>query len=158
MKKLALGIFVLAFFSGCLKKKESTCSYDACYDKAPANQVQAVEDYLSSQGITNAQKHCSGVYYVIESAGTGKTPTACSAVDVNYVGKLTNGTVFDQNMHFQTYLYNVIQGWANGIPLIKEGGTIHLYIPPSLGYGSQPYGSIPANSILVFDVTLNSVL
>jgi FKBP-type peptidyl-prolyl cis-trans isomerase len=51
-----------------------------------------------------------------------------------------------------------VQGWANGIPLLKEGGTIRLFIPPSFGYGNQPYGPIPANSILIFDVTLNTVL
>jgi FKBP-type peptidyl-prolyl cis-trans isomerase FkpA len=94
---------------------------------------------------------------VIDNPGTGKQPTACSAVDVNYKGSLTNGTEFDHGDNYQTYLGQVIQGWANGIPLIKAGGSIHLYIPPSLGYGSQPYGPIPANSILIFDVTLNAV-
>lgn len=157
IKKLILGFFVFAFFSGCLKKKESTCQYDACYDKAPASEVQMVEDYLSSQGITNAQKHCSGMYYLVDNAGSGKQATACSAVDVNYVGKFTNGTVFDQGTHFQTYLANVIQGWANGVPLIKQGGVIHLYIPPSFGYGSQGYQSIPGNAVLIFDITLNTV-
>jgi len=156
IKKLTFCFFVAAFFSGCLKKKETTCSYDPCYDKAPASEVQAVQDYLSSQGITNAQEHCSGMYYVIDSAGSGKQPSPCSAVDVNYVGRLTNGNVFDQGTHYQTFLGSVIQGWANGVPLIKEGGVIHLYIPPSLGYGSQPYGPIPANSVLIFDITLNA--
>ena len=158
MKKFAFAFFVLIFFSGCLKKKESTCNYNSCIDKAPASEIQAVEDYLASQGITNAQQHCSGVYYVIDNPGSGKQPVACDAVDVNYVGKLTNGTVFDQGQHYRNYLGNLVQGWANGVPLIKEGGVIHLYIPPSFGYGSQPYGPIPANSVLIFDITLNSVL
>jgi FKBP-type peptidyl-prolyl cis-trans isomerase FkpA len=157
IKKLALGFFVLVFFSGCMKKKESTCNYDACYDKAPASEIQAVQDYLTSQGITNAQEHCSGIFYVIDNAGSGKQPSPCSAVDVNYAGKLTNGTQFDAGTHFQTYLGNVIQGWANGVPLIKEGGVIHLYIPPSFGYGNRANGPIPANSILIFDITLNAV-
>jgi FKBP-type peptidyl-prolyl cis-trans isomerase FkpA len=158
IKKLTFGFFVLAFFSGCLKKKDSTCKYDACFDKAPASEIQAVQDYLASQGITNAQEHCSGIFYVTDNAGSGKQPSACAAVDVDYVGKLTNGNVFDQGSHFQTYLGNVIQGWANGVPLIKEGGVIHLYIPPSFGYGSQGYGSIPGNAVLIFDIKLNSVL
>lgn len=156
IKKFAFGFFIVVFFSGCLKKKESTCNYDACFDKAPASEIQAVQDYLTSQGITNAQQHCSGMFYVIDSAGSGKQPTACSAVDVNYTGKLTDGTVFDQG-RYQNYLGSVIEGWANGVPLIKEGGVIHLYIPPSLGYGSQANGTIPANSILIFDITLSSV-
>jgi FKBP-type peptidyl-prolyl cis-trans isomerase FkpA len=162
VKKIVLGLFIVFFFSGCLKNKNpdsnSACRYDPCYDKAPTGEIQAVQDYLTSHGITNAQQHCSGIFYVIENPGSGKQPTACSAVDVDYVGKFTNGNVFDQGTHFQTYLSNVIQGWANGVPLLKEGGIIHLYIPPSFGYGSQQHGSIPGNSILVFDITLNSVL
>ena len=158
IKKLVLGFFMVAAFSGCFKKKESACSYDSCFDKAPPDEVQAVQDYLTSKGITNAQQHCSGLFYVIDNPGSGKQPSACSKVDVNYVGSLTDGSVFDQRNNYQTYIGYVIQGWANGIPLIKEGGTIHLYIPPSFGYGSQPNGPIPANSILIFDVTLNTVL
>lgn len=157
MKKIALIVSIFVFCSGCLKSKESSCNYDACFDKAPASEIQAVQDYLTAQGITNAQEHCSGMFYKIDNAGTGKQPTACSAVDVNYVGSLTNGTVFDQGTNFQTYLGGVIQGWANGVPLIKAGGTIHLYIPPSLGYGSQDYGPIPGNSVLIFGITLNAV-
>jgi FKBP-type peptidyl-prolyl cis-trans isomerase FkpA len=157
MKKFALVFLIVAFFSGCFKKKEPSCSYDPCHDKAPPSEVQAIQDYLASHGITNAQEHCSGLYYVIDNAGSGKQASPCSAVDVNYVGRLTNGNVFDQSNHFQTYLTNVIQGWANGVPLVKEGGVIHLYIPPSLGYGNQAVGPIPANSILIFDITLNAV-
>ncbi|HWI91039.1 MAG TPA: FKBP-type peptidyl-prolyl cis-trans isomerase [Flavisolibacter sp.] len=158
IRKLALVFFVFAFFSGCLKSKQQTCDYNACSAKAPASEIQAVQDYLTSQGITNAQQHCSGMYYVIENAGTGKQPSPCDAVDVNYVGKLTNGSQFDAGTNYRNYLTSLIRGWANAIPLIKEGGTIHLYIPPSLGYGSQANGPIPANSVLVFDVTLNAVL
>jgi FKBP-type peptidyl-prolyl cis-trans isomerase len=32
-----------------------------------------------------------------------------------------------------------------------------LYIPPSLGYGNQASASIPANSILVFEIELLNV-
>ena len=48
-------------------------------------------------------------------------------------------------------------GWQYGIPLVKAGGRIMLYLPPSLGYGAQTVGSIPANSVLIFDITLQSV-
>jgi FKBP-type peptidyl-prolyl cis-trans isomerase len=48
-------------------------------------------------------------------------------------------------------------GWQYGLPLIKPGGKILLYLPPSLGYGSSPVGTIPANSVLIFEVQLVSV-
>jgi FKBP-type peptidyl-prolyl cis-trans isomerase FkpA len=77
-------------------------------------------------------------------------------VRATYIGKLTNGNQFDAGTA-DFGLNQVIRGWTNGIPLIKQGGKIHLYIPPSLGYGNQAQGPIPANSILIFDVTLDVV-
>ena len=54
-------------------------------------------------------------------------------------------------------LSGVIQGWQEGIPLFKEGGSGILLIPSALGYGSQSVGSIPANSVLIFDINLIDV-
>lgn len=149
-----LGIVLIAVFAGCGKDK--TCNYDECALKAPSSEIQAVQNYLASQNITNAQQHCSGLFYVIDNIGTGKHPNSCSTVNVQYTGTLTNGNVFDQSSGISFGLDQVIPGWRNGIPQIKSGGEIHLYIPPSLGYGNQQAGSIPPNSILIFDVKLNS--
>mgnify|MGYP006246716607 FL=1 len=79
-----------------------------------------------------------------------------SSVTVVYVGKLTDGTIFDQsNLLGATFpLANVIQGWQEGIPLFREGGSGMLLIPSSLGYGSQSVGNIPANSVLIFEISL----
>ncbi len=135
------------------------CTYDACAVKAPATEIQSVQDYLTANNIT-ATQHCSGLFYKVERAGTGIAPSACSAVTIRYIGKLTNGTIFDQTQGTNTYsnyLPNLIIGWTNGVPFINTGGKIHLYIPPSLGYGSQANGSIPANSILIFEIELVSV-
>ena len=150
-------LVIMISLGSCFKDpKAPQCNYDPCAYKAPDSEVQSVENYLASKGITNAVKHCSGMYYVIENPGTGVQPNACSYVAVHYKGSLTDGTVFDER-DYQFSLSGVIPGWTNGVPLIKKGGRIHLYIPPSLGYGSQPNGPIPANSILVFDIDLNNV-
>ena len=151
-------------FTGCIKDPEpQTCEYDPCKFKAPVAEVQALRDYLAANNIT-ATEHCSGLFYRIENAGTGKTPIACSVVVANYKGMLTNGNVFDQSSSpIDFSLTGVIQGWTNGVPLIKEGGRIILYIPPSLGYGAQDVRDrnglvvIPANSNLVFEVDLVGV-
>lgn len=166
MRKLLVIVLAVGFFVGC-KKQEAVneCTYDACAVKAPASEIQAVQTYLQNNNIT-ATQHCSGMFFQIDSAGTGQTPDACSYISVRYRGMLTNGSVFDStNTPTQFFpLANTIRGWINGVPLIKEGGSVHLYIPPSLGYGSEGVKDrngntvIPGNAILVFDVKLDGVV
>ena len=155
-----LGFLVL--LSGCTKE-DAKCEYNACATVAPANEIQAVKDYLASVSISNATQHCSGVFYVIDTAGTGNAPTPCTTVNATYTGRLINGNVFDAGTA-QFGLNGVIPGWTNTIPLLKAGGKIRLFIPPTLGYGSQGIVdsrtgnvTIPPNAILLFDVRLNAV-
>ena len=95
--------------------------------------------------------------------GTGATAAVGDTVTVNYVGTLTNGTKFDSSydagkpFSFRIGAGTVIAGWEQGVPGMKVGGKRRLTIPPSLAYGSQAVGSIPANSTLLFDVDLVSI-
>lgn len=96
--------------------------------------------------------------------GTGAVAALGDTVTVNYTGKLDNGTVFDSSLNpgrtpFSfTIGGNVIQGWNEGVPGMKVGGTRELTIPPALGYGAQGAGSvIPPNATLHFTVTLLAV-
>ena len=162
MLKRILCFFLIAVsFCGCLKEEERNCSYDACAYKAPASQIQAVKDYLAANNLT-AQEHCSGLFYIIDAEGSGSTPNICNTVSTTYTGKFTNGSQFDSGTA-SFGLDRVISGWTIGIPLIKKGGKIRLFLPPYLGYGSQDRKDengnvvIPGNSILIFDVTLNDV-
>lgn len=157
-KRIVFGLLTASLFSACIKSSSNApvaCTYDACAVKAPASEIKDVQDYLTANNIT-ATQHCSGVFYSIDNAGTGTAPTACSGVKATYVGKFTNGNIFDQGTA-SFGLNQVIKGWTNTIPLLKKGGKIRLYIPPSLGYGDKASGPIPANSILIFDVTLDEV-
>lgn len=157
---LLLTGWVIVVLTGCLKSNTiETCNanYDPCAVKAPAAEIQAVKDYLTASGIT-ATQHCSGLFYTIDAMGTGAAPNVCSDISVTYEGKLTNGNVFDaKSSPISFNLSGVITGWKNSIPLIKSGGRIYLYIPPSLAYGNAASASVPANSILVFRVELVSV-
>jgi FKBP-type peptidyl-prolyl cis-trans isomerase FkpA len=162
-KSLTLLVPVLAafIFSGCLKEgsQSFTCTATMPQITVPANEIAAVEAYLAQKGITDAQKSNFGFYYKIDVPGSGATPTVCSNVTLYYQGKLIDGTTFDQTgssaVTFQ--LGQLISGWQLGLPLIKPGGKIKLYLPPTLGYGSRTVGSIPANSILIFEISLVAI-
>jgi FKBP-type peptidyl-prolyl cis-trans isomerase FkpA len=138
---LALGLVV---FSGC-KKNEST--------------PETLEAYIKRLGITDAVKDDRGFYYKIITEGTGVNPTVSNSVTLFYKGTLTNGNIFDQTgANPVTFgLGQLILGWQYGLPLIKPGGSIILYLPPELGYGSRSAGSIPPNSVLIFEIQLISV-
>ena len=100
-----------------------------------------------------------------EVIGTGATAVAGDTVTVNYVGSLTDGTVFDASADHGTSGFtfvlgagNVIKGWDEGIVGMKVGGKRKLIIPASLAYGNQAVGNIiPANSTLIFEVELLKV-
>ncbi|MEO6313866.1 MAG: FKBP-type peptidyl-prolyl cis-trans isomerase [Chitinophagaceae bacterium] len=163
MRKILVALFVVVIGLAACNKKNDNCNYDPCAVKAPASEITQVETYLSGAGITTAIKHCSGLYYEIKGPGTGSSaPTICSYVSVNYKGMLTNGNIFDQTTTAPAAfpLATLIESWKKGIPLLKKGGSITLYVPPSLGYGASAQVDrnnnviIPANSILIFDIEL----
>ena len=118
-----------------------------------------IEQYIADNNL-NATATSSGLYYVIDVEGTGAQPTQSDNVTVGYKGYLNDGTVFDQTQGLNSIsfsLQSVIDGWKEGIPKFKEGGSGILLIPSRLGYGNQQVGSIPRNSVLIFDVRLVAV-
>ena len=100
-----------------------------------------------------------------EVVGTGTEAKAGDMVTVDYVGSLTNGTVFDASKNrgnagfpFTLGVGQVIKGWDEGVVGMKVGGKRKLHIPASLAYGNQAVGGvIPANSDLIFEVELLKV-
>jgi FKBP-type peptidyl-prolyl cis-trans isomerase FkpA len=101
--------------------------------------------------------------------GTGNESLTGSTVTVNYTGWLYDATKtdgkglqFDSSIGRTPFQFTlgtgqVIRGWDQGIPGMKEGGRRRLVIPPSLAYGETRSGPIPPNATLVFDVDLVSI-
>jgi FKBP-type peptidyl-prolyl cis-trans isomerase FkpA len=162
MLKLSLCLMTIVLIAtSCLKDSKSDCYFSPTTAVAPQAEQDSLKSFLDSMGLA-ATKDASGFYYEITADGAAdKAPELCSYITVTYTGKLTNGNTFDQNTGVQFQLGRVIDGWKRGIPLIKKGGRIKLYIPPSLGYGNVDLKDnsgvvlIPAKSILLFDVTLD---
>ncbi len=136
----------LCFLSSCAKRRAA---------KQAEEDEQIILDYIDEMGLT-ASRTEEGLYYVIDQLGTGDYPAVTSNVTVAYTGYFTDGSIFDgsSSSGITFNLQNVIDGWIIGIPKFKEGGNGTLLIPSALGYGPNPTGSIPANSVLIFDVEL----
>lgn len=100
----------------------------------------------------------SGLQYKVLTQGDGAKPTAESTVQVNYEGKLINGTVFDSSFERGTPiefpLNGVIKGWTEGLQLMQEGSRFEFYIPSDLAYGLNAPPNIGPNQALIFKVEL----
>lgn len=118
-----------------------------------------IQAYIEKEGL-DATKTASGLYYTMDEPGTGAQPTAESKVKIAYEGSFLNGKKFDESgtLGVELELSKVIDGWKEGIPLFKEGGSGKLIIPAHLAYGSYNYSAIPGGSVLVFDIDLLSVI
>ena len=135
------------------------------------NEQAIIQTYLTANNLT-ATKTASGLDYVITTNGTGAVPTKGKTVTANYSGYLlnSNGTLgieFDSNVdskfgHVSPFSFNlgigqVIAGWDQAFSLLPVGTVATLLIPSYLGYGTLGSGSsIPANSILIFNVKVVS--
>jgi FKBP-type peptidyl-prolyl cis-trans isomerase FkpA len=158
MYKKLFFIIVLPLVMAACNKKSTTdnCNSTGVPDAA---EIATLQSYITTNSITATQDP-GGFFYTIVTPGSGVTPTLSSNVTVRYTGKLLNGTVFDSNTSaagISFVLSQLIRGWQLGIPLIKKGGSINLYLPPSLAYGCYASGPIPGNSSLIFNIELVDV-
>ncbi|OUD34898.1 peptidylprolyl isomerase [Flavobacterium sp. FPG59] len=110
------------------------------------------------------EKTESGLRYQFIQRGEGKKAESGKTVSVHYEGSLENGKVFDSSyprkkpIEFRLGQGQVIEGWDEGIALLKVGDKARFVIPSDLGYGPRGAGGvIPPNATLIFDVELMDV-
>ena len=127
--------------------------------------AQQGRDFLAQNGarseVTTTE---SGLQYEVISESDlagAPSPAAEDSVSVHYHGTLVDGTVFDSSVDrgepMTIPVNGVIPGWTEALQLMNVGDKYRLYVPPELGYGPNPVGPIPPNSVLVFDVELLDV-
>lgn len=94
--------------------------------------------------------------------GTGTPASIGDTVAIRYTATLKDGTVFsatgDKLFSFTLGGGKVIEGLDSGIRGMRVSGRRTVTIPPGLGYGSDGFGPIPPNAILIFDIELVSIM
>ena len=105
-----------------------------------------------------------GVKYLELTEGTGQQPETGQLVTVHFTGRLQDGTILSDSREtgepFQFTLgeREVIDGWEEGVRMMKEGSRGLLVVPPELGYGSEGDGKlVPPGATLFFNLELVKV-
>ena len=160
---LALAVVVFFFVFGGLSlfnqpQQPQTAAVDQTQQLPTASTTSITPTTMPTEPVTQLE-------ITDEVVGTGAAAAAGDSVTVNYVGSLTDGTVFDASASHGTASFTftlgkgqVIKGWDEGIVGMKVGGKRRLVIPASLAYGNQAVGNvIPANATLIFEVELLNV-
>jgi FKBP-type peptidyl-prolyl cis-trans isomerase len=164
-------------------QQPTACAIRAAYknDSSATQRAQMIA-FCNNNGITYTI-HPSGILYQIITPGDTAKPNLCASLTMTYTGKLMTGIQFDKGtITYQIgylssiYLYksllmktgiqfdkgtityplkDLIVGWQIAVPLIGKGGKIKMVIPSSLAYGPNANGSIPANSPLYFEMSID---
>ncbi len=113
--------------------------------------------------VEGAEVTASGLQFLEKAAGEGDSPQEGDIITLHFIGTLADGTVFgdtystDQPVVVVYGREQLLPGWEEGVGMMKAGGEAQIVIPPELGFGDQPVGSIPPNSQLILDIELLSV-
>jgi FKBP-type peptidyl-prolyl cis-trans isomerase len=165
---------LLIIFSGCVSDQENT---QIIFER----DVKAIQDYLAQNPINAVKKledSATGLsIYWSEVSGSGILPAVGDSVYVNYVGKFLNGTVFDTSIESVARANNifssnrryapldvrfgygqVIPGFEFALSKMEKGDKATVFMPSLYGYGSNPVGSIPANSPLAFELEIVNIV
>jgi len=97
-----------------------------------------------------------GILLTELAPGTGAKAGPNGKVQVVYVGRLPDGSVFDQNSQPQWFsLDSVISGWRSALQQMPVGAKWRLVIPSAQAYGADGAGDLIAPfTPLVFEVEL----
>lgn len=125
---------------------------------AAQNATKGKEYLEANKSKPGVQVTASGLQYKVITPGSGPSPKATSTVKVHYRGTLIDGTEFDSSYKrgqpAEFGVGQVIKGWTEALQLMKKGAKYQLTIPSELAYGERNSGTIPANSVLNFEVEL----
>ena len=119
-----------------------------------------IEANKTAEGVKTTD---SGLQYLVLEEGTGATPDTDSRVKVHYMGTLIDGTSFDSSYDrgepAEFPVGGVIPAWTEALQLMKVGGKMKIFAPPTIAYGER--GAPPVigpNATLIFEIELIEIV
>ncbi len=110
--------------------------------KNEGEEAGKIAQYLKENNIT-VMPTASGIYFVETTVGTGVNAVNGNTVSVHYTGKFLDGKIFDSSLKagrpidFKLGEKMVIEGWEEGIAMMKKGGKATIVIPSKSAYGER---------------------
>lgn len=151
------------------KQKEFDAKEELKKKKGEALLVQGSKFLTENKKQPGVKVTESGLQYKVITEGTGRKPTKEDAAEVNFVGKLTDGSVFTDTYHPKDPnvkakpalipLDRIPPGWSEGMMLMPVGSKYILYIPSDLAFGEKGMSQnqqdiIPPNAVLIMEIEL----
>ncbi len=136
------------------------------YDDPEKHEQEKIWAYLKEGEFENVDSTESGLYYIRETPGIGELFVNGDTVNIWYTGTFLDGREFDSNIGGEVFTITlpgqyIIQGWMEGVKLMRDQEKGKLIVPYPLGYGEDGrydnYGRvvIPPFQTLVFDMETN---
>lgn len=132
----------------------------AALEELKVNADAGLQKYIEANNITTEPLE-SGLYFIEEKKGSGRSPKAGDMVKVNLTVKLIDGTkIFSTDDRGEPFEYEYGQnfdtkGLEEGVGMLKKGGKAKLIVPYSIAYGAESRGQmIPPYSSILYDVEL----
>ena len=148
---------------------ERAQEYEMMIEGLRLSEEGSINDYLEANNI-KVKPTASGLYFVQTVKGKGKPIKSGSRVSLHYTGRFIDGTIFDSSRDYNMPIDitvgqdRFIQGWEEGLLLMRGGDNVTLIIPSNLAYGPRGIQDprtgeqiIPPYAPLIFDIEVISV-
>ena len=140
-------------------REEQVEAFQVLADENQAKSETFLAENMSKTGIVVLP---SGVQYRVIEEGDGPRPSLTSSVKVHYRGSKMDGREFDSSFARGTpeefTVDSVLRGWQEVLPLMKQGSTWQIFVPPELAFGARGNPPVGPNEALMFDLKLVEII
>lgn len=155
MKKLNILLILVVLSFGC---NDNNIINPISEAEQLAIDLELIDNWLADSSITDVIVHPTGIRYTINKQGTGPKVEITDIVRISYEGRfLDTGIEFDSG-EVGPVVFNAgwpfIEGWYHVVLEMSEGDEYTAYIPSKYAYGIRGSGTIPPNTVIVFDINM----